>query len=407
MKFCRVTKYPPIQGGVSSGAYWLTKNLGEAGHANLIITNANECEEWFHEDFTEEDLKKLEPKNTKLFNITIDKKSLAPVPSFKPYTILLSSMMFDVLERESVDLIESHYLVPYGVSAILYKKLSETKIPVILKPSGSDTQNLLFKPSYRSCLLKTIREFNYIFVNTNKQKLFISENFDVPEEKIFVVGIPIDTKSFNPNIAPIDVRTFDERINPEKPILTFFGKITKTKGVLEFINAAKKLEIDYQILFVGDGPFKNDLKIAVNQLGISDKVFYARPQPPWRVPEIINASSIIVVPQYRFPIKVHFSTVLKEAMACEKPVLASNEISGVEHWIENGKTGFIIDPGNINAFSERIEYLIKNPEKAREIGKNARKKILQNDDMKKYVDLYIEVCKTILEGENNFGFCDI
>ena len=45
MKICFISKYPPIEGGVSARVYWLTKSLGEKGHEVHIVTNAQERSE--------------------------------------------------------------------------------------------------------------------------------------------------------------------------------------------------------------------------------------------------------------------------------------------------------------------------------------------------------------------------
>ena len=49
MKICIISKYPPIQGGVSSAAYWLAKGLGEEGDKVFVISNCWEAEPEYRE----------------------------------------------------------------------------------------------------------------------------------------------------------------------------------------------------------------------------------------------------------------------------------------------------------------------------------------------------------------------
>ncbi len=62
MRICFIGKYPPIEGGVSSHAYWLAKALGKKGHEVHVVTNAQEVEKEYCEhselwDFFLENLK--------------------------------------------------------------------------------------------------------------------------------------------------------------------------------------------------------------------------------------------------------------------------------------------------------------------------------------------------------------
>lgn len=47
MNICFLTKYPPIQGGVSMHCYWAARGLAEQGHRVFVVTNADEVEETF------------------------------------------------------------------------------------------------------------------------------------------------------------------------------------------------------------------------------------------------------------------------------------------------------------------------------------------------------------------------
>ena len=56
MKILFITKYPPIQGGVSSQCYWSAWGLAQRGHTVHVITNANEVEDVFRIDLPSKDM---------------------------------------------------------------------------------------------------------------------------------------------------------------------------------------------------------------------------------------------------------------------------------------------------------------------------------------------------------------
>jgi glycosyltransferase involved in cell wall biosynthesis len=63
MKICIIAKYPPIEGGESSKAYWLARALGQRGHEVHVVTNALEVEEEYREQLSDYDLKyKYQPQ---------------------------------------------------------------------------------------------------------------------------------------------------------------------------------------------------------------------------------------------------------------------------------------------------------------------------------------------------------
>ncbi|MBI2654760.1 hypothetical protein HYX02_08215 [Candidatus Woesearchaeota archaeon] len=49
MNLLFISKYPPIEGGVSAQTYWLAKALGEKGHKVYVVSNCWEVEQRYRE----------------------------------------------------------------------------------------------------------------------------------------------------------------------------------------------------------------------------------------------------------------------------------------------------------------------------------------------------------------------
>ena len=86
-----------------------------------------------------------------------------------------------------------------------------------------------------------------------------------------------------------------------------------------------------------------------------------------------------------------FSLPSKEALSCETPVIRNNLTN---EDVENNVSGLLIDPDNTNEYARGIIYLLDNPEKAKEMGKKGREKVLSTFT-------WDRVTKTILETINN------
>jgi glycosyltransferase involved in cell wall biosynthesis len=92
------------------------------------------------------------------------------------------------------------------------------------------------------------------------------------------------------------------------------------------------------------------------------------------MPELYSQCDIYVQPSLIEP----FGIAVLEAMACGKPVVGTN-IGGMIDTIEEGVSGYRVEPMNPKALGEKITDLLLNPEKMREMGKNARERAKKFD----------------------------
>jgi starch synthase len=66
-----------------------------------------------------------------------------------------------------------------------------------------------------------------------------------------------------------------------------------------------------------------------------------------------------------------------EAMASGTPVVASR-LGGVPEVVEDGVTGFLIEPGNVEALRERLTQVLRDPLLAERLGRSARARFLED-----------------------------
>jgi glycosyltransferase involved in cell wall biosynthesis len=64
------------------------------------------------------------------------------------------------------------------------------------------------------------------------------------------------------------------------------------------------------------------------------------------------------------------STAIMQAMACGKPIIAS-DVMGISNMIENNVTGILVPPKNVTAMAEALLHLINNAELAKQLAANA------------------------------------
>ena len=112
------------------------------------------------------------------------------------------------------------------------------------------------------------------------------------------------------------------------------------------------------------------------------------------LPEVYSAADILVAPS----LQECFGMVIGEASACETPCVAF-DIGGVSDIIQDGYTGFLAQPLNVDHLAQCIKRLLINGELAEQFGKNARKHILDSFDSDLIAKKHIELYEVLLSGK--------
>ena len=95
-------------------------------------------------------------------------------------------------------------------------------------------------------------------------------------------------------------------------------------------------------------------------------------------------------------LKESIPAVIVEAMAMKRPVVASN-VGGVPEAVVDGETGFLVPPKDPQAIAEKVIFLLKNPQIAKEMGEKGYQKVKENFTQERlarnYEKLYEELIK--------------
>ena len=398
MRICLISKYPPIEGGVSARVYWLAKALGERGHEVHIVTNALEVEEEYRERF-ELNEQQYAPENVHVHSLTPDNNPWH-IPFSKSYTERITNLAIEVIEKYNIQLIDSYYMLPYGVAAFITKNI--TSRPQILRHAGSDIGKLLASPSYNTLFKAIFQRADKILTIPPLKEMFLS--LGIPESKItFDEKVSIDTKAFNPEVSPFPLADHLDRQLPEYPIITFIGKINyywETKGLYELLEAVKGIQDDFLLLFVANGRGLKGFQNQIEEKNLSEKSIFLDFVPPWEIPSIIKLSTCVVVPEREFPIQYHATPVTpREVMAVGKCLILSKELYDKQCYgnLSDGESAFIIDPKNIKQFRTVIEHIIKHPDTASKIGNSAYKISKQIENFNDYINQTIDLYTSLIE----------
>ena len=404
MKICLISKYPPIEGGISSGTYWLAKGLGKRGHHVHIVTNALEVENEYREN-----LKTIDP-NYSPKNVFVHSTDPSPtieanpshIPFSKFYCEKLASLAIETIDEYDIDIIDSWYLMPYCVSGYLAK--SFTGVPQIVRHGGSDMQRLYPSPYLNKLLNRVVKSADAIITNNSSMAFF--RDMGIPLPKITPLqNVFADTESFNPNVPSFDLSPYltNQKYFPGIPIFGYLGKITyhlESKGLCNFLKACNNIDEDFLLLFVANGKKLDQFKMKVRDENLEDKSVFLDFVPPWQIPSILKACSCIVsLEKENSPVyDYHTSALPYEALAIGRCVLMSDSLHKKEPYrnLKNEKEVLIVNPNNIGEVKKILKKLIENPKLSTNIGRNGHETIKNNENFNKHIDQTITLYNSIL-----------
>ncbi|HLV23606.1 MAG TPA: glycosyltransferase [Moheibacter sp.] len=122
------------------------------------------------------------------------------------------------------------------------------------------------------------------------------------------------------------------------------------KAFAQFSNEKSNVKL----LLVGDGPEKANYEKLVLDLGISDKVIFTGYQSDVTLfYKMMDVFSLVSRNE-------SFGLVLAEAMLNKLPVIAT-KVGGMKYIVDDGKTGYLVNPFQVEEIGEKLEILYQNP----------------------------------------------
>jgi glycosyltransferase involved in cell wall biosynthesis len=154
----------------------------------------------------------------------------------------------------------------------------------------------------------------------------------------------------------------------------YLGRLIAAKGLSSLLGAVEKLEGNWRLLLVGDGPMRAEIESRIIGPGFNGRVELRKPVPSGNVPDLLADIDVLVLPSLTTKSwKEQFGRVLIEAMACEVPVVGSD--SGEIPYVI-GQAGMIFPEGDAPALRERLRRLRDDAEFRLLLGKAGRQRVL-------------------------------
>lgn len=158
----------------------------------------------------------------------------------------------------------------------------------------------------------------------------------------------------------------------EKPVVGFAGRLIFQKGCDVLFRAAHVSVQPWNLVMYGDGPYKDELLLLANSLGINDRVKFMGYEEDRK--KIYQSATIFVVPSRNEAAPL--GIVEARAAGC---IAVGSNVGGVPEYIENGVTGFLFEKENFAELAKILDSLIDNPQLRANIIERSLAEIKQYD----------------------------
>ena len=178
-------------------------------------------------------------------------------------------------------------------------------------------------------------------------------------------------------------------IPPDRVLVVQAGTMRQEKGLPDLLQAARGVlaaGTDVHFLLAGDGPQRDEFERLSAELGISDRItFSGRIRDP--LGDGLWAACDIACQVSRW--QEAFGLTIAEAMAAGKPLIGTRT-GAIPELIDEGRSGFLVEPGDTLALTEAIVSLVGDARRRCEMGQTGKRICQEKFDLQKNVATLID-----------------
>jgi glycosyltransferase involved in cell wall biosynthesis len=293
-----------------------------------------------------------------------------------------------ILREKQIDLV--HHMLPavfnntFSPLALLVEDL---KRPFIMGPVSAHyyrrpASEEIFLPLTSKLHRATVGRCDRLIAITSRMRELYTKI--IGEERIRVIPFAVDTDLFKPSLTDSGNDGFE---------VLYAGSLYTLKGVDYLIRAMADVDghgLKARLTIVGEGQQKKDLMALARKLHISKNVMFEGFVPYADMPKYYKQCDVFCFPTLGEP----FGEAVIEAMACGKPVIATN-IGGPSEIIQDQVDGILVPPFSPGAIAQQIIRLIEDQKETRRLGERARETAVNRFSWdtvaEKYHQLYSEL----------------
>lgn len=353
-------EFPPnVVGGLSSHVYGLSRELVMLGIEVYVVTA-------YKDNILEEEIMngvfvyRVKPLNER------DESFLSWIGGLN---LSMAMKGIELAEKIKFDLVHVHDWLS-GACGIALKECLSVPLLTTIHATEHGRNGGIYNEMQRFIHEKEKQltlESDQLIVCSEYMLKEILSLFNIGQEKMVIIPNGIE-----PNVNFVH----SKMLFPEwkgKSIIFSIGRMVQEKGFETMIQAAslvKKQELNLHFIVAGKGPMLERYRSRIKREDLEEQISFIGYISEEEKNAYLLQSEMTVFPSLYEP----FGIVALESMNLGRPTIVSN-IGGLRGIVQHMKTGLLIVPGDAENLLEQINYLLLNPQKAKEIGSKGKQMV--------------------------------
>jgi glycosyltransferase involved in cell wall biosynthesis len=296
---------------------------------------------------------------------TINGVDVVRVPEFGRFAAVpFCPTMPRELARLKPDIVHLHFPNPMGDSSYLFSR----SVPLIISYHADVIRQRRLLPLYLPILNAVFKRASRV-IAAAEENIASSPVLTRYKDRCTVIPYGIDLPAFE--------LTDTERIIVEQRrtaagegTVLFVGVLRPYKGVDVLLRAMARVKA--KLVIVGRGPNRLELSSLAARLGISNRVSFLGEVSESERRILLHSCDVFVLPS--IDNREAFGIAQLEAMACGRPVIASDLPTGVRFVNKNQMTGLLVPPGDSDALAAALQRLLGDERLRQTLGNAAKRR---------------------------------
>ena len=213
---------------------------------------------------------------------------------------------------------------------------------------------------------------------------FLVEHERFPKDKVVVIPNGVDTHRFRSNVRGRERIRRELGIPLSSDVVGIVAALRPEKNHTLFIDVAAELikhRTETHFVIVGDGPCRSAIEQQIAGLGLEHRCHLMGSRHD--TPDILSAIDVFALTSHNEASPVS----ILEALSTEVPVVAT-DVGSIHETVEQGRTGYLVKPGDRDAMARRIAELLDDPMAAKEMGIQGRDLVVKRASLETMVRSY-------------------
>lgn len=291
------------------------------------------------------------------------------------------------MQQEGIEHIHAHFASHPAMAAYVIHQF--TGIPYSFTAHGSD----LFRDQHM--LKQKVEQAAFVVAISNYNRKFILDICgDEYSDKVLVLHCGVNLETFADQH-----QSGSNGKDSDRFVILCIGTLHEVKGQKYLLEACEKLMekgINFSCEFIGDGEDERMLKGMAFEKNMNESVVFHGRKTQQEIVEHLQRADVLVQPSVPTANgrREGIPMVLMEGMSSGVPVISSR-LTGIPELVEDGGSGILTDPGDVDAIADALVLLYSNPALREQYGIAGRKKVETEFDLNKNASSLIQTIREV------------